>query len=114
MFKSFEEFQSFGKDSFESYLASANAMTKGFQAIAAEQADYSRKVLEKSNEAFQKATTAKSFDQAVEAQQGFAKQAFEAFSTQMNKVTALYTAAAEEAYKPFEAKFAQFGVKLPK
>ena len=114
MFKPLEDFQTVGKDSFEACLASANAMTKGFQALAAEQVEFSRQAFEKGNEAFQKAAGAKSFDQAVEVQQGYAKQAMEAFSAQMTKMTSLFTTTAEEAYKPYESKFAQFGIKLPK
>ena len=114
MFKGFEDFQSMGKDGFEAYLASANAMTKGFQALAAESVEFSRQAFEKGNEAFQKAAGAKSFDQAVEVQQGYAKQAMEALSAQMTKVSNVLTATAEEAYKPYESKFAQFGIKMPK
>ena len=47
MIKSFENFQAFGKEGFEAYVASATAMTKGFQTIAGEMADYSRKSFEK-------------------------------------------------------------------
>ena len=54
MIKSFEDFQAFGKDGFETYVASATAMTKGLQAIAAEAADFSRKSFEKNTEVFQK------------------------------------------------------------
>jgi phasin family protein len=114
MFKPINDIQSMGKDGFEAYLASANAMTKGFQALAAEGVEYSRQAFEKGNEAFQKAAGAKSFDQAMEVQQGYAKQAMDAFSAQMTKVTNLFTTTAEEAYKPYESKFAQFGMKLPK
>jgi phasin family protein len=114
MFKPIEDFQSMGKDSYEAYLAAANAMTKGFQALAAEQVEFSRQAFEKGSEALQKATGAKSFDQAIELQQGYAKQAMEAFQAQMTKVTNLISTTAEEAYKPYESKFAQFGIKMPK
>ena len=75
MMKSFEEFQTFGKDGFEAYVASATALTKGIQAIAQEAADFSRKSFEKGTAAFEKATAAKSFEKALEVQQGFAKEA---------------------------------------
>ena len=114
MIKSFEDFQSFGKESVEAYIASANAFTKGFQAIATEQAEFARKALEKSTAAFEQATQVKSIDKAFEVQQGYAKDAYEAFTTQMTKVGELYTAVAKEAYKPFEAKLAAFGVKAAK
>lgn len=114
MIKSFEEFQTIGKDGFEAYAASANALTKGFQAIAQEAADYSRKTFERGSEAVERAVAAKSFDKAVEVQQGYAKEAYEAFVGEWSKLGELYVAAAKEAYKPFEASMAAFGVKAPK
>lgn len=114
MMKSFEEFQSFGKDGLEAYAASSNALTKGFQAIAQEAADYSRKSFEKGTVAFEKLSAVKSFDKVVEAQQAFAKESYESFVAQMTKMNELYVATAKEAFKPFEASLAAFGVKAPK
>lgn len=114
MMKSYDEFQSFGKDGFEAYVASSNALTKGFQAMAQEAADFSRKSLEKGTSAFEKLSAVKSFDKAIEAQQAFAKESYEAAVAQMSKMNELYLATAKEAFKPFEASFAAFGVKAPK
>jgi hypothetical protein len=114
MIKSFEEFQAFGKDGVDAYVASATALTKGFQTIAAETVDFSRKAFEKSSEAFEKAAAAKSLDKAFEVQQGYAKEAYESFFAQVNKLGELYLAAAKEAYKPFEAKFTAFTPKSGK
>ena len=114
MMKSFEEFQTFGKDGLEAYVASSNALTKGFQAIAQEAADYSRKSFEKGTAAFEKLSAVKSFDKVVEAQQAFAKESYESFVAQMTKMNELYINTAKEAYKPFEASFAAFGIKAPK
>lgn len=114
MMKSFEEFQSFGKDGFEAYVASSNALTKGFQAIAQEAADYSRKSFEKGTAAFEKLSASKSFDKALEVQQSLAKESYESLVAQMTKLNEMYIATAKEAYKPFEASMAAFGVKAPK
>ena len=114
MMKSFEEFQSFGKDGFEAYVASSTALTKGMQTIAQEAADFSRKSLEKGTAAFEKLTAAKSFEKALEAQQAFAKESYDAMVAQMTKLNELYINTAKEAYKPFEASMAAFGVKAPK
>jgi len=114
MMKSFEEFQSFGKDGFEAYVASSNALTKGFQSIAQEVADYSRKAFEQGSAAFEKASAAKSIDKAMEVQQAYAKESYEALVAQMTKMGELYVATAKEAYKPFESGLAAFGVKAPK
>ena len=109
-----DEFQNFGKDGFEAYVASSNALTKGFQAIAQEAADFSRKSFEKGTAAFEKLAATKSFDKALEAQQAFAKESYESLVAQMTKMNELYIATAKEAYKPFEASFAAFGIKAPK
>jgi hypothetical protein len=114
MMKSFEEFQTFGKDGIEAYVASSTALTKGFQTIAQETADYSRKAFEKGTAAFEKATAAKSFDKALEVQQAFAKECYEALVAQMTKMGELYITTAKEAYKPFESSLSSFGVKAPK
>lgn len=114
MMKSFEEFQTFGKDGFEAYVASSTALTKGFQSMAQEAADFSRKAFEKSTAAFEKASAAKSLDKALEVQQAYAKESYEAMVAQMTKMGELYVATAKEAYKPFEAGLAAFGVKAPK
>lgn len=114
MMKSFEEFQSFGKDGFEAYVASSKALTNGFQAIAQEAADFSRKSFEKSTAAFEKLSASKSFDKALEVQQSLAKEGYESLVAQMTKLNEMYIATAKEAYKPFEASLAAFGVKAPK
>ena len=114
MMKSCEEFQNFGKDGFEAYVASSTALTKGMQAMAQEAADFSRKSLEKSTSAYEKLTAAKSFEKAVEAQQAFAKESYDAMVAQMTKMNELYLSTAKEAFRPFEASLAAFGVKAPK
>ena len=111
MMKSFEEFQTLGKDGMEAYVASATAMSKGFQTIAQEAVEFSRKSFEKGSQAIEKVTAVKSLDKAVEVQQAFAKEAYEAFVAQMTKFNELYVATAKEAYKPFESSMAAFGIK---
>jgi phasin family protein len=109
--KNFEDAQNFGKEGFEAWVASATAMTKGVQAVAQEVAEFSRKSLELSTQTFEKAATARSVERVVEVQQGYAKEAYEAALAQANKLGELYVATAKDAFKPFEAKFAAFGIK---
>ncbi|MFO1034716.1 MAG: phasin family protein [Hyphomicrobiales bacterium] len=112
--KTFEDMQVFGKEGFEAAMASATAMTKGFQAIAQEVADYSKKSFEMGTGAVEKTLAARSFERVLEVQQGFAKEAYDAFVAQSTKMGELATSAAKEAYKPYEAGLAAFGVKAPK
>ena len=109
--KNFEDVQNFGKEGFEAWVASATAMTKGVQAVAQEVAEFSRKSLELSTQTFEKAATARSVERVVEVQQGYAKEAYEAALAQANKLGELYVATAKDAFKPFEASLAAFGIK---
>jgi phasin family protein len=106
MFKSVEEFQAFSKEGFEAYVAAATAMTKGLQNIATESADYTRKSFEKGTQAAEKVMAAKSVEKALELQQGYVKDAYESFLTQVTKFNELYANTLKEAYKPFEAQVA--------
>jgi hypothetical protein len=112
MFK-FEDYQSFGKEGYDAVVASTTAMTKGYQAIAQEVADFSRKSFEKNTDIATKAMSAKSFDKVLEVQQGYAREAYDTMVGEVTKINDMYVAAAKEAYKPFEAGVAAFGVKWP-
>ena len=103
----FDEFQSINKDGIEAFVTSATAWTKGVQAMAVESADFSRKSFEKNVQAFEKMLGAKSIDKAVEAQQGFAKEAYESYVGQLNKMGEIYMNTAREAYKPLETQLTQ-------
>lgn len=107
MFKSMEDVQAMSKEGFEAYVASATAMTKGFQNIAAESADFSRRSFEKGTQALEKVIAAKSLERALEVQQGFVKDAYESFISQVTKFNELCAATVKDAYKPFEAHVAK-------
>jgi hypothetical protein len=109
----FEDAQKFGKQGFEAFVASATAMTKGYQAIAQEMVDFATKTAEHNKSTFEKATAARSFERIAEVQQGYAKESYDAFLAQSTKLGEMYKAAATDAYKPYEATFAAFGVKTP-
>jgi hypothetical protein len=109
----FEDAQKFGKEGFEAFIASATAMTKGYQAMAQEMAAFATKTVEHNKATFEKATTARSFERVAEVQQGYAKEAYDALVAQSTKLGDMYKAAATEAYKPYEKSFAAFGVKTP-
>ena len=109
----FEDAQKFGKQGFEAFVASATAMTKGYQAIAQEMADFAKKSMELNTATVEKSLAARSFERVAEVQQTYAKEAYDAFVAQSTKMGELYKAAATDAYKPFESSFAAFGVKAP-
>jgi hypothetical protein len=103
MLKGFEEFQKVGKDGFDATVRSFGEMNKGFQAIAAEVTDYSKKAFEDSTRAFEQLMGAKSIEQAVEIQSNYAKKTYDAYVAEMSKLGEMYAGLAKDAYKPVEA-----------
>lgn len=98
----FEEFQKIGKNNVEAAVKSFGAMSKGFQAIATEIADYSKKAFEEGTAAAEQVVAAKSIDKAVEAQSSFLRASYEGYVGQATKIGELYAGVAQEAYKPIE------------
>ncbi len=99
----FDKAQGFGKEQFEALTASSAAVTKGWQSIAAESSDYTKKSFEKSRVLAEKLVTVKKVDEAVHLQTEFAKSAYEDFVAGATRIGELYTAMAKDAFKPFEA-----------
>jgi len=107
MLKGFEEFQKVGKDGFDAAVKSFGEMNKGFQAIAAEVTDYSKKAFEDSTRCFEQLIGAKSVEQAVEIQSQYAKKAYDTYIAEMSKIGEMYAGLARDAYKPVETAFAK-------
>jgi hypothetical protein len=102
MLTNFDDMQKLGKDNVDVALKQFGAVSKGFQAIATEVADYSKKSFEEGSAAFEKLMGAKSFEKAVEIQSDYVKTAYEGFIAEATKLGELYTDLAKESYKPFE------------
>ena len=105
MLKGFEEFQKVGKDGFDAAVRSFGEVNKGFQAIAAEVTDYSKKAFEDSTRAFEQLIGAKTIEQAIEIQSQYAKKAYDGYVAEMSKLGEMYVGLAKDAYKPVEAAF---------
>jgi phasin family protein len=90
------------KEAMDSMLTTVSSMTKGFQQIAAEATEYSKKSYEDGTAVVEKLASAKSLDKAIEIQTDYAKNAYETFVAQATKMSELYADMAKEAYKPFE------------
>jgi hypothetical protein len=99
----FDNIQSLGKHQFEALSASSAALTKGWQGIAAEATDYSKKSFEKSRALAEKLVAVKKLDDAIALQTDFAKSSYEDFVAGATKLGELYTAMAKDAFRPFES-----------
>ncbi len=102
MLTNFDDLQKLGKDNVDVAMKQFGAVSKGFQAIATEFADYSKKSFEDSSAAFEKLMGAKSLEKAMEIQSEYVKTAYEGFVAEATKLGELYTDLAKESYKPFE------------
>lgn len=103
MTQTFEDAGKFGKEFMDTGLKSFASLSKGFQAIAAEATEYSKKSFETGNAAIEKLVAAKSLEKAIEIQTDYAKQAYEGFVAQATKIGELYAEVAKDAYKPYES-----------
>ena len=107
MLKNFEDFQMLGKDNVDVCMKQFGSVSKGWQAIATEFADYSKKSFEDGSAALEKLFGAKSLETAVEVQSNYVKTAYEGFVAETTKLGELYTDLAKESYKPFEGLLAK-------
>jgi hypothetical protein len=107
MYKNFEDFQKFGKDNVDVAMKQFGTVSKGWQAIATEFADYSKKSFEDGSAALEKLFGAKTLEKAIEVQSEYVKSTYEGFVAQTTKLGELYTDLAKETYKPFEGFLAK-------
>ncbi len=103
----FEDFQKASKDQLEHVAATAASLTRGFQAIATEATDYSKRSLESTSSYIEKLFTAKTLESAIQIQSEFAKTQLEGFVAQATKLSDLYKELAKEAMKPVETAITQ-------
>ena len=105
MIKSFEDLQKLGQSNTDSAMRMVGEWSKGWQTIATEYTDYSKRAFEESTTTFEKLLSAKSLEQAFEIQSSYAKRAYDDYMQQVSKIGAMYTDFAKEAYKPVEKAF---------
>ncbi len=102
-----DDMQNMGKKQMEQMSGTIASMTRGFQAIAAETTEYSKRSLESTSAFVEKLVGVKSLDTAIQLQSEFAKAQFEGFVAQATKVSEIYRDLAKDALKPVETAMAQ-------
>jgi len=103
-----QDMQNYGKEHFETVVASATTVQNGLQAIATAYGDYSKKSFEDTKSFVEKLSGVKSLDKAIEVQTEFAKSAYETFVAESQKIAGLYTDLAKQTFKPLEGIVAKF------
>jgi hypothetical protein len=95
------EVQQLGKANMDAATESFGAASKGFQAIAAEVANYSNRSLQGHMTAMEQLMATKSPEQAMQVQTEYVKSAYEAYVAEGTKITELYSNLCKDCYKPF-------------
>lgn len=102
MMRNFDDFQKMGQVNMDSALKVFGEWNKGWQAIASEMGDYSKRSFEDGSATFEKLMGAKSLEQAIEIQSTYAKRCYDDYMQQMSKLGAMYADLAKEAARPME------------
>ena len=107
MLTNFDDFQKLSKDNIDVAMKQFGTVSKGWQAIATEFADYSKKSFEHGSATLESLLGAKSLEKAIEIQSDYVKTAYEGFVAEASKMGELYTDLAKETYKPLEGIIAK-------
>jgi hypothetical protein len=86
----------------ETAVASENAHSIDFQTLATAYGNYTKKSFEETKAFVEKLSGVRSLDKVVEIQTEFAKQAYETFVTESQKIRELYRGLAKQNLRPFE------------
>jgi len=89
-----------GNKPIDATVASANTLSIDIQAIATAYGDYTRKSFEQTKCFVEKLSGVRSLDKAIEIQTEFAKQAYETFVAESQKIRELYSELAKQTFKP--------------
>ncbi len=79
-----------------------NTLSVDFQTLATAYGNYTKKSFEETKAFVEKLSGVRSLDKAVEIQTEFAKQAYETFVTESQKIRELYSGLAKRSFKPFQ------------
>ena len=102
MFK-FDDTNLFGKDAMDTMTKTYSAATKGFQAIATETTEYSKKAYEANLAHMEALMSVKSLETVVELNTSFAKTMIEGYLAELNKLGEMYSDIAKQTYAPAQA-----------
>jgi hypothetical protein len=97
-----EDIQNYGKEQFETVVASATNLQNGFHAIASAYGDYTKKSFDDAKSFVEKLSGVKSLDKVIEVQTEFAKSSYETFVAESQKIAGLYGELAKQTFKPLE------------
>jgi phasin family protein len=102
--KSYDQFVGYGKETVEAYGKAASAAGKGAETLHNEFYAYSKQSIEESIAAAKALMGTKSVQEAFELQSDYAKSAFDAYVSEVAKLSGIFVSAAKEAFEPLQGR----------
>ncbi len=102
MAKDMDDVAKMGQANMDSAMKMWGDWTKNWQAVTAEMTDYTKRSFEDGTKTLEKLATAKSIEQVMEIQTGYAKRAYDDYMQQMTRLGSMYADLAKGSAKPFE------------
>lgn len=102
MFK-FNDANLYGNETMDMLLRSYSSAARGFQAIASETAEYSKKAYEANVAHMEALMSVRSMESAIELNTSFAKARIEDYLGELNKLGEMYSDIAKQSYAPAQA-----------
>jgi phasin family protein len=102
--KGYDQILGFSKETVEAYVKAANVAGKGAETLHNEIYAYSKQSIEDSIAAAKAVMASKSAHEAFELQTDFAKTAFEAYVSELTKISELFAATSKETLAPIQGR----------
>ncbi len=106
--KGIDDLTSFNKSTVDAFVKSANAASKGFEAIGAEVFSYSKQSVEDAMAAAKAAMGSRSVQEFIEIHTDFAKSAFDAYVGRATKLGEMATTTAKDTFAPINSQVSAF------
>ena len=104
MVKGYDRFFGYGRETMEAYVKAANAAGKGVETIHSEIYAYSKQSFEDSVSAARALFGSKSVHEAFELHSDFVKSAFDAYVSEITKLSEIAFSTAKDAMGPFQGR----------
>ena len=103
-----KEYQKAAESSFEAASRSFGESNQGFQALAAELTDYSKRAFDDAIHTWEQLIGVRSMEQAIQIQSQYAKRVYDNHVAELSKLTEMYVGMVRDASKPMEQAFKKF------
>jgi phasin family protein len=104
MVKGYDRFFGYGRETVEAYVKAANVAGKGVETIHGEIYAYSKQSFEDSVSVAKAVFGSKSVHEAFELQTDFVKSAFEAYVSELSKISEIAFSTAKDAISPLQGR----------